>query len=66
MCQKLLNAIEESTPTNPYGEKWKRGRPSKEQIEKRKMAIEWNQAENLRTTGNKYGLGIIAALMENK
>lgn len=31
--------------TNPYYEKWSRGRPTKEKIERRKLSIEWEQRQ---------------------
>lgn len=27
--------------TNPYYEKWTRGRPTKQKVEKRKLSIQW-------------------------
>lgn len=52
ICDNIQKHIEQISgiKSNPYWEKWNRGRPSKNKLEKRKLYWQW-QNENRPTVG---------------
>lgn len=45
VCESIQKELIKAGLTNPYYERWKRGRPSKEAKEKRLLSDKWNQEQ---------------------
>ena len=58
-CQAIVDNLKPYQNPHPY-EKWKRGRPNKESIEKRRVWREWNQKQ---LASNK---GMLSFMIEYK